>query len=182
MPWSRRRFLPPMSSGPCASILKRTAILFLPALVLFYALVPLVYYGVLDAESVAFDRGLRSRRHHPLQRGKSVPGRMERRSDGVADQQVLRPGPLGLLLAHGALPVRDAAARASRRRDLRHAATGRGMAACARGAPPHLSEPPRDLHVAVPRPLEPRSAGLGLARSGLGLWPQSIFHAARCAP
>jgi hypothetical protein len=30
--------------------LKRTAILFLPALVLFYALVPLVYYGVLDAK------------------------------------------------------------------------------------------------------------------------------------
>jgi hypothetical protein len=30
--------------------LKRTAILFLPALVLFYALVPLVYYGVLDAQ------------------------------------------------------------------------------------------------------------------------------------
>ena len=30
--------------------LKRTAILFLPALVLFYALVPLIYYGVLDAQ------------------------------------------------------------------------------------------------------------------------------------
>jgi hypothetical protein len=30
--------------------LKRTAILFLPALVSFYALVPLVYYGILDAE------------------------------------------------------------------------------------------------------------------------------------
>ena len=35
--------------------LKRTAILFLPALVAFYALVPLVYYGILDAE-----------RQHPL--------------------------------------------------------------------------------------------------------------------
>src|SRR5260370_1050876 len=30
--------------------LKRTAVLFLPALVAFYALVPLVYYGILDAE------------------------------------------------------------------------------------------------------------------------------------
>jgi hypothetical protein len=30
--------------------LKRTAIFFLPALVAFYALVPLVYYGILDAE------------------------------------------------------------------------------------------------------------------------------------
>ena len=44
--------------------LKRTAILFLPALVLFYALVPLVYYGVLDAKRqnplhsiVVFDLG-----------------------------------------------------------------------------------------------------------------------------
>jgi len=30
--------------------LKRTAVLFLPALVAFYALVPLVYYGILDAQ------------------------------------------------------------------------------------------------------------------------------------
>src|SRR5260370_26867547 len=107
---------------------------------------------------------------------------MEPRSDGAADQQMLRPGPLGLLLERRALRVRDAAAGAPRRRDLRHAAAGRGMAACARGAPPRLSQPPRDLHVAIPRPLEPRAAGLGLARSGLGLRPPSIFHAARCAP
>src|SRR5262249_21329254 len=107
---------------------------------------------------------------------------MEPRSDRAVDRQMLRPGPLGLLLARRALPVRDAAAGAPRRRDLRHAAADRGMAACACGAPPRLSQPPRDLPVAIPRALEPRSAGLGLARSGLGLWPQSIFHAARCAP
>src|SRR5262249_183428 len=75
-----------------------------------------------------------------------------------------------------------AAAGAPRRRDLRHAAADRGMVACALRAPRRLSEPPRDLHVAIPRPFEPRVAGLGLARSGLGLPPQSIFHAARSPP
>src|SRR5215831_6197362 len=107
---------------------------------------------------------------------------MEPRSDGAVDRQMLRPGPLGLLLARRALPVRDAAAGAPRRRDLRHAAADRGMVACARGAPRRLSEPPRDLHVAIPRPLESSPAGLGLARSGLGLRPQSIFYPARRAP
>src|SRR5262249_58843757 len=86
------------------------------------------------------------------------------------------------LLARGALPVRDAAAGAPRRRDLRHAAAHRVMVPAPLRAPRRLSEPPRDLHVAIPRPFEPRVAGLGLARSGLGLRPQSIFHAARSAP
>src|SRR5262249_28879126 len=133
-------------------------------------------------ESAALDRCLRSRRHHPLRRRKPVPGIMEPRSDGAVDRQMLRPGPLGLLLARRALPVRDAAAGAPPRRDLRHAAADRGMVSWARGAPRGLSEPPRALHVAIPRPLEPSPAGLGLARSRLGLRPQSIFHPARRAP
>src|SRR5260370_21591767 len=107
---------------------------------------------------------------------------MEPRSDGAADQQMLRPGPLGLLLERRALRVRDAAAGAPRRRDLRHAAAGRGMAACARGAPPRLSPPPRDLHVAIPQPLGPRAAGLGLAPSPLRLPSPSVIHSARCSP
>src|SRR5258708_40313191 len=98
---------------------------------------------------------------------------MEPRSDGAADQQMLRPGPLGLLLERRALRVRDAAAGAPRRRDLRHAAAGRGMAACAPGAPPRLSQPPPHLPVAIPRPPGPPAAGLGLARSRPGLPPQS---------
>src|SRR5262249_61847684 len=81
------------------------------------------------AESAALDRGLRSRRHHPLHGRKSVPGIMEPRSDRVVDRQVLRPGSLGLLLARRALPVRDAAAGAPPPADLRHAAADDGLRA-----------------------------------------------------
>ncbi len=38
-----------------------------------------------------------------------------------------------------------------------------GMVARGLRASPRLSQPPRDLHVAVPGPLEPGPAGLGLA-------------------
>jgi hypothetical protein len=57
-------FLAAYVAWPTRFDLKRMAIVFLPALVLFYALVPLVYYGILDAERqnpqhsiVVFDLG-----------------------------------------------------------------------------------------------------------------------------
>ena len=43
-------FLAAYVVGPMRFDVKRMAIIFLPALVLFYALVPLVYYGILGAE------------------------------------------------------------------------------------------------------------------------------------
>src|SRR5262249_36330723 len=124
--------------------------------------------------------------HYALCRREPVPDDVERRRDGVADQQVLRSRALGLLLARRALPVRDAATGAPGRYDLRHAAVDQRMVACHRRTSVRLSEPPRDIHVAIPRPFEPRAAGLGLARSSLGLRPRSIFYAlaraARRAP
>ena len=153
---------------------RRMAIVFLPAVVLFYALVPLVYYGILDAKRqnplhsiLVFDLGGITH----FSGRKSVPGDVERGSDGAVDQQMLRPRPLGLLLARAALPFRDAAAGAPRRYDLRHAAPGRSLVEGALHPSPRLSQPPGDVHVAVPRPFESRSAGLGLARSRLELWP-----------
>ena len=43
-------------------------------------------------------------------------------------------------------------------------------------------QPPRDLHVAVPRPLESRCCRSGIGRIPRELWPQSVFQAAGCAP
>src|SRR3954447_5483526 len=95
---------------------------------------------------------------------------------------MLRPGPLGLLLARTALPFRDATAGAPRRHDFRHAARDRCLVEGGLRPSPRLSQPPGDIHVAVPRPLESRSAGLGLARSLVELWPQPHVHAVGCAP
>ena len=110
---------------PARFELKRTAIAFLPMLVLSYALIPLVYYGILDAKRqnplhsiMVFDLG--GTTHFAGEN--QFPGCMERRSDRAVDRQMLRPGPVGHLLAHGALSVRDEAAGAPRRRDFRHAA------------------------------------------------------------
>src|SRR5262245_47550988 len=95
---------------------------------------------------------------------------------------MLRPRALGLLLARRALPVRDAATGAPGRHDLWYAAPPRGMVACRLRPPARLSQPPRDVHVAIPRPFESRAACLGLARSEVGLRPQSILHDLSCAP
>src|SRR5439155_5060681 len=122
-------------------------------------------------ESAAFDRRFRSWRYHSLRWRKPISGRMERRSDGALDQQMLRPSAVGLLLACRALPVRYAAIGKPGRYDLWHNAADTGVVGCRSGASLRLSQPPRNFHVAIPRPFEPRVAGLGLARSHRRLRP-----------
>ena len=51
-----------------------------------------------------------------------------------------------------------------------------GMVARGHRASPRLSHPSRDLHVAIPRPLEPGLAGLGLARSGVAIRQRPSFR------
>ena len=94
---------------------KRTALLFVPAVFAFYSLIPYVYYDVLGAERqnplhslLVFDLG--GTTHFS---GKNqFPVAWSNAGDRSVDQQVLRPGAVGHLLAHAALPVRDEAARA----------------------------------------------------------------------
>ena len=146
---------------------KRMAIVFVPAVVLFYALVPLTYYGLLDAKRqnplhsiLVFDLGGITHFSGENQ----FPVSVERGADRAPERQMLRSGALGHLLARAALPVRHATAGAPRRLDLRHTAPRRGVVARGVRTSARLSPAPRGLHVAIPRPLEPGAAGLGLAR------------------
>ncbi len=103
----------------------------MPAVFAFYALIPYVYYDVLGAERqnplhslLVFDLG--GITHFS---GKNqFPVAWSDGGDRAADQQVLRPGAVGHLLAHAALPVRDEAARARTRSSARRAWSRRGGA------------------------------------------------------
>src|SRR5436190_17468007 len=106
---------------------------------------------------------------------------MDSRTDRAAERQVLQPRALGFLLAPAALPVCDATTRTRRRPDLRHGAPCASMAGCGRHASIFLSGAPRHVHVAVPRPLKPCAAGLGLGETELDLWRQPLFPAGAAA-
>ena len=159
-------FLAAYAVWPLRFDLKRMAIVFVPAAMLAYALIPLVYYGMLDAKRqnplhsiMVFDLGGITH----FTGNNQFPVAWSAEQTALLDQPVLRSGPLGQLLARAALPVRDAAIGAAGRLDFRHAAIGPGMVARGHRTSPRLSDPSRDLHVAVPGPLEFGPAGLGLA-------------------
>ena len=101
-----RRYSPLISSGCRGCRCAKTAILYIPAVIGFFGIVQLVYYGMLDAK-----------RQHPLQtimifdlggishfaKAEPVSGRLERVGKRDAAQQLLPANPVGHLLAARAL-------------------------------------------------------------------------------
>ncbi len=130
-----------------------------------------------EGQPVAPDLRLRPRRHHRLQRRKSVSRDVERGANRSAQGHVLQPGPLERLLEHPAVRIRDATARAAGRHDLRLAAPRAGMAPRGAHASDRLSRASRKLHVEFSRPSQSRSALLRLAGATGDLWLQSVFPA-----
>ncbi len=161
-----------MRSGRRGSISSAWRSRSCPLALVCYAIVPAVYYGLLDAKRLhplhsimVFDLGGIT---HFTQENQ-FPVHMERGRDQAAHEHVLSAGPLGRLLVHDAVLVRDAAARTPGRRDLRHAAADAGVAASDRRASHRLSAAPRKPDVEFSRPAEPGPAAPGLGRAGRDL-------------
>ena len=157
------------------------AIVFLPAVALCYALIPAVYYGMLDAKRqnplhsiLVFDLG--GITHFTGENQFPVAWSAEQTAlltsecyDPVRWDSYWHVPPCPFVMQ-----------RLERPDDLIFG-TPRLVAAWWRavaGASPRLSQPPRDLHVAIPRPLEPGAAGLGLGEAGRELRQESLFPAA----
>ncbi len=102
---------------------KRTAIMFVPAMAVFFGLVQvrlLRRAGRDPAASAAIDHGLRSRRHQPLRQAEPVSRPLERGGDRAAPERLLPADGVGHLLAARTVPIRDAQA-GKRRKVVRHA-------------------------------------------------------------
>ena len=107
---------------PMAFRLKRAALAYIPLAVAFYALVPLVYYGALNAKKehplhsvFVFDLGGISH----FTKENQFPVTFTPEQNATADRRLLPADALGHLLESRPLQIRDG--EAGRRKDFRHA-------------------------------------------------------------
>ena len=140
---------------------KRTAILFVPAMAGFFALVQVVYYGALGAT-----------RQHPLQsimvfdlggishftKQNQFPVTWSEPETRAAPELLLPADSVGHLLAAGALRFRDAQDR-TRAKAVRHACYHRSLDARGHAPPVGLSPASRGFHVEFPRRQQPHDVG-----------------------
>ena len=140
---------------------KRTALLFIPAMAGFFALVQVVYYGVLGAT-----------RQHPLQsimvfdlggishftKQNQFPVTWSEPEATLLSERLLPANRVGHLLAARALRFRDAQGRAGGRA-VRHAGDHGSLGACGIASSGGLSQASHGVHVEFPRRQQPHHVG-----------------------
>ncbi len=166
-----------MSIWPPRFEIKRMAIVFVPAFILFYALVPLTYYGLLGAKRqnplhsiMVFDLGgithFSGENQFPVTWSAEQTALLTSRCyDPVRWDSYWHVPPCPFVMQRLEQP------------DDLIFGTPRLIEAWRRAVPriPSPISTSRDLHVAIPRPLEPGAAGLGLARP-----PNAAYGQAPC--
>ena len=168
------------AAWPASFGLRRTALAYVPAALLFVAFVPAVYYGLLAAERqhplhsiLVFDLGGITRFSGENQ----FPVQWTAEQTELLKDKCYNPERWDF---YWHLPPCPFVMQRLERADdpiFGTAAPCASLAACGRRASAFLSGAPRHVHVAVPRPLKPCAAGLGLGETELDLWRQPLFPA-----